>query len=568
MISLDDGRAPVATSPATVTPTPAQVYVFGHRNPDTDAICSAVAYADLLQKTTIPTAVAACCGPPNARTEFVLQEAGIKPPRIIADIRPTVLDACETNIVAAHDGESFFEVYGRFSEHNVRAIPVLAKDGKLTGVLTLLNMLRLVFEGEGQDSMLSRQIDSNLETIRAAVGGRFLHESRSREPERLFLMVGAMSAPKFTERMHRFPSQQLLVVSGDRPTIHEPSIENKVRGLVVTGGFEPTPELLKKAKANDVSVIVSPHDTATTVLRIKSARGIASAINHDFLSFSHKQLMEEGRQAARNSEQSMFPIVDDEGKLLGVISRSDFMNPPKPKIILVDHNELGQAVLGAESADILQVLDHHRLGGAFTSQQPIRFINEPVGSTCTLVTREFRAAGLTPSQGISLCLASGIISDTLFLRSPTATHLDREMLAWLETLCGRNLETFAKEFFAIGSALRNSAAKQVILEDCKEFTEHGVRFSISQIEEIGFDLFWSRKWELFSALENHASARGLAFSALLVTDISTNSSLLLLSRELSKWESIGYPRLEKHLYELSGIVSRKKQLLPLLLRIV
>lgn len=548
---------------------PAQpVYVFGHRNPDTDAICSAVAYADLLRQTTYPTAVAACCGPANARTEFVLKEAQESAPRLIADVRPTVVDACETKIVSARENESFFEVYGRFAEHNVRAIPVLSSTGKLAGVLTLVNMLRLVFEGPEKDTMMSRQIDSNLNNIRAAVDGRFLHESQTHEQERLYLMVGAMSAPKFTERMKQFSPQNLLVVSGDRPTIHEPAIEHKVRGIVVTGGFELTPELLQQAKRNNVTIIVSPYDTATTVLRIKSARNIDSAIQRDFLSFSHKQLVEEGRQAARNTEQSMFPIVDDDGMLVGVISRSDFITPPRPKLILVDHNELTQAVLGAESAEIVQVLDHHRLGGSFSSQQPIRFINEPVGSTCTLVSREFRAAGLTPRRGIALCLASGIISDTLYLRSPTATSLDRQMLTWLEPLCGRNLETFAKEFFEIGSALRNSSARQVILEDCKEFTEQGLKFSISQIEEIGFDLFWTRKDEILAALENHAMSRGLAFSALLVTDIATNGSVLLLSREPAKWESIGYPRIERHIYELSGIVSRKKQLLPLLLRIL
>ena len=168
---------------------------------------------------------------------------------------------------------------------------------------------------------------------------------------------------------------------------------------------------------------------------------------------------------------------------------------------MVDHNELSQAVNGAEEADILEVLDHHRLGGGLKSTQPIRFINEPVGSTCTLVARQFRSAGIKPRPGIALCMASGIISDTLHLKSPTTTDTDRDILEWLKPLCNVDLDEYTKEFFEIGSALRTCTPAEVVREDCKEFTEQGQRFSISQIEEIGFDLFWDRKDELRSALE-------------------------------------------------------------------
>jgi manganese-dependent inorganic pyrophosphatase len=191
-----------------------------------------------------------------------------------------------------------------------------------------------------------------------------------------------------------------------------------------------------------------------------------------------------------------------------------------------------------------------------------------VGSTCTLVARQFRAAGIEPQPGIALCMASGIISDTLFLRSPTTTDVDREALAWLSGLCGVDLDQYAREFFEIGSSLRSSTPAEVIGEDCKEFTEHGVRFSISQIEETGFDLFWERKDDLRRALEQFADRQRLDFSALLVTDVVSNGSLLLLSRETEAWEEINYPRLDRSLYALKNVVSRKKQLLPLLSQLI
>jgi manganese-dependent inorganic pyrophosphatase len=266
--------------------------------------------------------------------------------------------------------------------------------------------------------------------------------------------------------------------------------------------------------------------------------------------------------------EPIFPVVNDAGLLVGVVTKSDLVHPPKPKLVLVDHNELSQAVTGAEDAEILEVLDHHRIGGSLKSTQPIRFVNEPLGSTCTLVARQFRAAGLTPSPGIALCMASGIISDTLFLRSPTTTEIDKEILVWLEELSQVNLQQYAKEFFEIGSALRNCAPAEVVREDCKEFTEHGIKFSISQIEETGFDLFWDRKDQLREALEELSQHQRLDFCALLVTDVVSNGSLLLLSKESEAWDEINYPCLDRGLYELPDVVSRKKQLLPLLAQVL
>jgi manganese-dependent inorganic pyrophosphatase len=376
-------------------------------------------------------------------------------------------------------------------------------------------------------------------------------------------MVGAMSAEGFTERMQRYPRERLIVVCGDRPTIHLPAIEHGVRALVITGGFKLSAGLVDLAKLRGVSVILSPFDTVNTTLRLKSSQFVDPVVHTDVITVPGKAPVAEARAVAERSAQPVFPVVGDDGRLVGLAFKSDLISPPKPRLVLVDHNELGQAVNGADEAEIVEVLDHHRLGGGLKSTQPIRFVNEPVGSTCTLVARQFRAAGLVPEPGIALCMASGIISDTLHLRSPTTTDVDREILAWLEGLCVIDLATYAREFFEIGSALRSSTPAGVIREDCKEFTEHGRRFSISQIEETGFDLFWERKTELRAALEEFATRQRLDFAALLITDVVTNGSLLLLSQESEAWEETNYPRLGPGLYSLKGIVSRKKQLLPL-----
>ena len=539
------------------------VLVFGHRNPDTDAICSAIAYADLLQQTTRPDAVAACCGPPNQRTEYVLGRAGLVAPKLVMDVRPQVEDVCRREIVTASFGDAFHEAYERMRKGDLRAIPVVDRDRQVVGVLSILTMMELFFT-DAADSTKARAVTTSLRKICEVLGGTFRNRVEPDRSDELLVMVGAMSAEGFVERMRQYPSERLIVVCGDRPSIQLPAIDSGVRAIVITGGFPLASEVVEIAKAKGVSVISSPFDTVNTTLRIKSSQFIDPVVERDIVTVPGKWTVAEARAVVERSPQPVFPVVGDDGTLVGLAFKSDLINPPKLQLVLVDHNELGQAVNGAEEAEIIEVLDHHRLGGGLKSTQPIRFINEPVGSTCTLVARQFRAAGIVPKPAIALCMASGIISDTLHLRSPTTTDVDREVLDWLKGLCAVDLDLYAKEFFEIGSALRSKTPADVIREDCKEFTEHGERFSISQIEETGFDLFWERKDELRAALEAFAERQKLDFSALLVTDVVSNGSLLLLSKESEAWEDINYPRLDRSLYQLENIVSRKKQLLPLI----
>ncbi|MEM7475070.1 MAG: putative manganese-dependent inorganic diphosphatase [Planctomycetota bacterium] len=538
------------------------VYVFGHRNPDTDAICSALAYADFLQRTTMPDAVAACCGTPNQRTEFALSKARLAAPRMIMDVRPEVGGVCRRDPIVAYDDEVFHEVYERMKERNIGAVPVLDRQQRYMGMITLLDLLRVIFEGDS-DPTQARRVNSSIDKVCSVLQGTLQHAEGVDDTTDFMIMVGAMSAEGFTKRLHQFAPSELLVVSGNRPTIQLPALEHHVRVLVVTGGYELSPGLLQLAKLNGVTVISSNYDTATTTMRIKSARRIDSAIQRDCLTLSPKLPVEDARKLVERSLQRLFPVLDDQGCLYGVLSKSDLINPPKTKLILVDHNELSQAVMGADESEIIEVLDHHRLGGSLRSDQPIRFVNEPVGSTCTLVANKFRASGIDPSPGIALCLASGIISDTLNLRSPTTTDVDRTTLPWLADISQIDLEEYVQEFFAVGSSLRTHAADRVINEDCKQFEDRGHTFTISQIEEIGYDLFWDRKEELHAALLEHTKQNQLDFAALFVTDIISNGSMLLMSHEPDFWESANYPTVERFVYQLDNVVSRKKQLLPL-----
>ena len=536
-------------------------FVIGHKNPDTDAICSAIAYADFLRSTSRPDAIAAACGDANARTRMALERAGMPHPRIVLDVRPRAGSICRRDIVSAHRFESLVDVYDRMRARNLRAIPVLDEMGNLLGMCSLLDLLELLMP-DSRNTSDNRHVESSVIRINNVLEGRFQHAANAEIEETLTVMVGAMSASNFTSRMHQFPARELVVVAGDRPTVQRPALAYGVRCLVITGGYSLSPELLELARKNSVNVIISPVDTATTTLLIRGAKRITRAIEKSILTFSEDHLLHDVRKQLRNSAQALYPVINDQKRLVGVFSKSDLVNPEPAKLILVDHNEIAQAVAGAEDAHILEVIDHHRVGGGLTSREPIRFHNEPVGSTCTIVARFYRASGLVPPPPVACCIAAGIISDTLKLSSPTTTPTDHDMLSWIAGAANINIDQFAADFFATGSALELYSPEKALLLDCKEYTELGWRFAVAQIEENSLDAFWSHKQEIEEALATMVAKNRYHFACLMITDITRQNSMLMVAGRQEFIDAVDYPPREERLFEMGNVVSRKKQLLP------
>lgn len=545
------------------------VYVIGHQNPDTDSICAAIGYADLLRRTHMQDAIAAACGTANTRTEFVLKRAGQEHPHIIMDVRPTAGELCRRKILYARREEPFMEVYRRMQEHRLKTIPVIDGDHHLLGMVPLHRLMGLIVPDQHHLGR-HRNVHTSLQRIRSVLGASFQHQIDPKRNEELIMMVGAMNAKGFVERLHKHPPEQLLIVLGDRPTVQEPSIDYGVRCIVITGSYKMPDELLERAREKGVSVINSPLDTAMTTLMIKGAQTIEAAIetSHD-LSFSEHARLQEIRAKVKGEQPlDLFPVMSGDNRLVGVFAKSDLVSPEPAKLVLVDHNELAQAVNGADEARILEVIDHHRVGGSLVSREPIRFHNEPVGSTCTIIARMYRQQALVPDSGIALCLASGIISDTLFLRSPTTTEVDRDILGWLETYTDTDLEAYSQEFFAVGSALSITSPQEILASDRKEYDGNGWTITISQVEELGMERFWERKEDLEKALRQYVENSHADFSCVMITDITKQASLLLCEGSNRIIDAIEYPSLEHKLFELPGVVSRKKQLLPQLMWIL
>lgn len=544
------------------------VYVIGHRNPDTDAICSAIGYAEYLRSIEqYPGARAARCGDIPARTQYALEQAGVEAPELILDVRPTARRICQREVISAGLDESVSAVYHRAEQHQLKSLPLLTKEGTLAGMVSLQGILKLLLPA-GRDPYANREVESSLDRICKVLNGRFIHDVDGGREEVLLQLVGAMSSDQFEKVMQQFPADRLVVVSGNRPTIQLPAIEYGVRCLVITGGHEPSTGLVEMARARGVSLMVSPWDTATTTLLIRSAKRIELALESDFLSFSPDTPVAEIRKRVRNRSDSLFPVVDGERRLVGIFSKADLINPEPIELVLVDHNELGQAVHGADEARILEVVDHHRLGGGIHSSEPIRFCNEPVGSTSTIVAFKFRQCGRDPSRPVAICLMAGIISDTLNGTSPTTVPVDREMLQWLSDLSGVDVASFAGKFFATGSVLETKKAREAIRLDCKAYAEHGWSFSIAQIEENGLERFQDHKQDLHAALEQYRRDNRLDFSCLFITDIIRHVSLLILCGDERVKARFGYPSVEADVFRLEHFVSRKKQLLPYLAEVL
>jgi manganese-dependent inorganic pyrophosphatase len=539
-----------------------EILVIGHRNPDTDAVCSAIGYAEFKRRTGLPQAEAARCGDTNERIDFVLKTFGMAAPRFVADVSPQVRDVMRRSVVSVGPQATAAEALALMDEANIRVLPVLNEAGVCQGLLSLFKLSKFLFPA-GNRSFDSRRVLSSLNNLARTVGGKLLVAREPDREEELVLMIGAMGLESFAQRLAKSPRDRLAVVVGDRWDIQNLAIRERVRVVIVTGDFELEPETLKTAERNGVSIVVSPHDTATTASFCRASIAVNHVVHEQFVTFQEDQALSEARETAIESNFLAFPVLDSQSRTVGILSKSDFLKKVDRKLILVDHNELSQAVEGAETMEILEIIDHHRLGTIKTSQ-PILFRNEPVGSTSTIVADCFLRHGVELTPPMAGILLAGLVSDTLNLNSPTTTERDREILRQLEKIAEVRASEFTDRLFASGSVLTSRPAEQAITADCKEYQEDTYAFSVAQIEEIGFNQFWGRKDAVQAALESYRANKGFLFSALLVTDLVRQNSLLLMTGDPRVLQKIDYPKLEPGIFELHGVVSRKKQLLPYL----
>ena len=546
-------------------------YVIGHKNPDTDSICSAIGYAELLRAVgEEPQACAARCGEISRRTRWVLDRAGLEAPALVTDVRTSAGMICHREVIKVAVSDTFLTAYRRMLAAQIRCVPVEDEQGNLCGILRYFDLLRLLLPAD-TEGLSVRTVHVALAHLAATLQAQSLGaEWPSREVEEdLILLVGASSQTSVNNRLQEAVNDgtigRFLVICGDRPIVQRAAIDFGVRALLVTGDNPVSGEIQSYAIRKGVVLLRCHQDTASASTLIRCSRTVRHVMEKSFETICPSEPVSRMRKRLASSDQDLFPVVDrTSGQLIGVISKSDFVDPPRIRLALVDHNEYAQAVNGVEEAEVTEVIDHHRLAGDLVSREPIRYLNEPVGSTCTLVGRKYFHRNMTPPPGVALCLCAGIVSDTLCLTSPTTTAIDREMLGWLSGIAGVNAEKFSEELFAVGSLIVNGSAEEILNADRKEFTEQGLTLSISQVEERDLHGFAVRREELEAALNELHLSRNYDLTILAVTDVALHHSVILAAGQDTTLAKIPFERVDPTLFHAPGVVSRKRQIFPAL----
>jgi manganese-dependent inorganic pyrophosphatase len=541
------------------------IYVIGHRNPDTDSIASAIAYAALKQRTGNPDTLAAMAGTPNPQTRYILDRLGIPSPLFLADVHPKVRDTINRQAITITPHASAYEALELFKKSGVRVLPVVDETNKPCGILSLQRLSESYLLPSREKL---RQVTTSLPCLARTLSGAYACGGQEDSQITLKLFIGAMLEESFTSRIEGHDPADLLIMTGNRRTIQQAAIERGVRVLVVTGGHSLEDGLLELAAAKGVTVLLTPHDTATAAWLARLSTPAFFLAEDKFTTIGVGESLAGLRRKLMATKEPAVLALDEDGALVGVATKSSLLAPLPYGLILVDHNELGQAVPGAEQVEIIEVIDHHKLGNN-PSNSPISFITSPVGSTCTLVAGRYRECGISPDRSMAALLMAGILSDTVILKSPTTTESDRTAVAWLEEMTGISAVDFGHDIFAACSSLKNyGSVERVVSADFKEFKHEKYTIGIGQVEVVGFDEFYGMKAELLSALADVKRRDNLFIAGLMVTDITTETTLFLVEGFTRIAHVMEYPQLEPHLYELKNVMSRKKQMVPHLLKIL
>jgi manganese-dependent inorganic pyrophosphatase len=540
-----------------------KIFIIGHKNPDTDSICSAIAYADIKNRTSQKKIyVPMRAGQINEETEYVLKKFDMPIPVYLPNIGTQVKDM-EIHVTPEADpGMTLKNAWDLMTENNIVTLPVCDKNGYLQGLITVGDITE-TYMGSTDSHLLSRartQYKKIAETINGSVvegneHGYFVEGK---------VLIGA-AAP---EIMKKYIEENDMLILGDRVEDHLNAIERNVSCIVIGLGLEVTDKVRKLAHEKDIVIISSPYDTFTISRLINQSIPIGYIMKKDnLITFSTENYTDDIRDIMVRKRHQNFPVINKRGKCIGTISRRNFIDMNKKKVILVDHNEKDQAVDNIDKADILEIIDHHKLGSLET-MRPIAFRNQPVGCTGTIMYQLYGEQKLEISPQIAGILCAAILSDTLMFRSPTCTLEDKMAAGALALIADINIEQFAKEMFRAGSNLKDKTPEEIFYQDFKKFIAEGdFSFGVGQISSMDADELKEIKERLLPFMTSSHGRHGVSCVYFMLTNIIEESTELLYfgegSEEVAK-AAFGQTPTEGS-FKLAGVVSRKKQLIPPLL---
>ncbi|HON14465.1 MAG TPA: putative manganese-dependent inorganic diphosphatase [Treponema sp.] len=541
------------------------VYVIGHRNPDTDSVVSAAAYTRLKNLQGLSNYRAGRAGKINPQTEYIFNRFAMPVPEFIPDLVPKVAYYLNEEPVSVPADISLWEALERMERESLKVLPIVNQEGKYKSLLHYNAFAKYILHkiNPHKKSAIPTSINLLISTLRAQPITVF----DETEVRKSLIVVAGSTEETFRTHLSAEMPENALVIVGDRKEIQRFCIEKHVRALVITNGITLDKDIIELAEQNRVSIIISPFDTSSTSLLIIYSTPVGFMGDETIQPVKLRDPVRKIRQSLSQSASRCLPVVDDEGQVAGVISEGDLIKEPNLEVIMVDHNEPTQAIEGIENYKILEVIDHHRLGNLST-RYPITFINKVVGATSTIITnlyREQRVPLDRPTASILLC---GILADTLVLQSATTTDTDREAAEYLASITGLEIGILGKELMSAASQINNRPAEELVRMDMKEYQEQGAHFTVSQVETDTPEELVARKDEILAELARVKNSEKRLFSALMVTDVTELTSILFVEGEKNFIAQLSFPKLEEGVYVLKDIVSRKKQLMPLLAELV
>lgn len=536
------------------------VYITGHKNPDTDSICSVIAYAGLKKRLGV-RAVPVRIGTISKETAFVLKHFGVKEPEYLKTVKTQVCDLDLDVIPPVSEDISIKTAWNIMHKKKRQVLPVTDDVGKLLGIISLSDITNSYMTGQG-NNVLSKS-RTPLRNVTETLDARRLFGNPDEPMHAEGKVVIATMSP---DSLEPFVEKGDIVLVGNRKDSQVQVLKAGVSCLIITCGGHADKEVLDLAKQNGCAVLETNHDTFTTARLINQSIPVGYVMtSKNMVYFNQNDFIDSIRDKMLATRFRSYPIVDDGGKIKGFIYRYHLISPRKKKVILLDHNEVSQTVDGIGEAEILEIIDHHRIGDIQTGA-PVYFRNDTVGSTATLITSMYFENGIRPSREIAGILCAAVLSDTLNLKSPTTTDVDRETVAKLSEIAHLNPDEFAAMMFRAGSSLEGMSPEQILTSDFKDYNLGKYKIGIGQINAGDPEEFGRLKNDLLSHMQSVQKQKGYHLLLLMVTDLVREGSNVLFAGSESDLidKAFADAKPKDNSVYLEGVVSRKKQVVPYL----
>ena len=533
------------------------VYISGHQNPDTDSIFAAIGYAEFKRKRNEYNAVPIRLGELSQETKYVLDYFNVPAPLFKDTMQPQVKDLKMDNAYCITPEISIMKALELINEHKIDSLPIIDYDENLVGVATLSNLTGSYID-VWDDNILGRS-GTMVENIMDVLTADFIIKPQNPRPMNGKMVVHAMK-PESTDC---FIMENDIFITGDLKEAQEDAINKKVSLLIITGGLDLEKDLYDKALKNNVSVIHTDYTSFIAARILPQAVPVSHVMTKDELVYFHQEdYLDDVQHVMSNTRFRAYPVLDHQNKVIGSISRYHLLSNKKKKLILVDHNEKTQSIGDIEDAEIIEIVDHHRVANVSTFG-PIFFRNEPVGSTSTIVSKMFFEHGIRPSRETAGILCAAIISDTLLFRSPTSTQVDAWVLERMAKIAGIDVEAFALDMFKAGTSIEGKTPQELLEQDVKAFSIEGETIRVAQVFTMDMEYLESVKKELITAMNKVIKENGENTFVLMLTDIFNETSKVLVAGDFTEEIAAAFDKpLVDNSFEEPGLLSRKKQMIP------